>query len=174
MKFIFSRKSRRIAELERQVASLTEEAETLRSRLVDKPRCDRRDGIKAGLNSKNSLDRQQTLFGPRYEAYYSDTLEIRAALYSGYIGPVCSNEDLDLATRVLRNILPVKVGWSLDSASKPIAEGVYCRLDDRNFSRPVVLWDSREAAQRSDILITSFDRVKKTFIEADKAINNIP
>jgi hypothetical protein len=174
MKFIFSRKSRRIVELERQVKSLTEEAESLRSRLVDKPRDDRWDGIEARLKSKNGLDRQQTLFGPRYEAYYSDTLEIRAALYSGYIGPVCSNEDLDLASRVLRNLLPVKVGWSLDSASKPITEGVYCRLDDRNFSRPVVLWDSRNEAQGSGIPITRFDRLKKTFIEADKAINNTP
>lgn len=174
MRFIFSKKSRRIAELERQVASLTEEAESLRSRLVDKPGDDRGDDIGDGLKNKNSLGRQQLVFGPRYEAYYSDTLEIRAALYSGYIGPVCSNEDLALTSRVLRSLLPVKIGWSLDSASKPITDGVYCRLDDRNFSRPVVLWDSRNEAQGSGIPITLFDRLKKTFELADKAINDAP
>jgi hypothetical protein len=172
MRFIFSKKSRRIAELERQVESLTEEAESLRRCLVYQEHPSTWGGRGAGLHEVSinwALDKE-----PRPSNENRDVASIRAAIYSGYIGPVCSNEDLDLASRVLRSILPVPVGWSLDSASRPIADGIYCRIDDRNFTRPVVLWDSREEAQGLGIPVTSFDELKKTFIEADKAINNTP
>jgi hypothetical protein len=190
MRFIFSKKSRRIAELERQVESLTEETAALRNLLTYKDHPSTWGGRAAGFYSGPheidlnrpltgvgvdlSIDRREGLFGYWPDKYYGKTVAIRSALDRGYIGPVCDNEDLGLVTRVLRNAGGIDIGMSIDAASKPIANGVYCRVDGKPFNAQALLFDSCEEAQGRGLPITSFDELKETFELADKAINNTP